>query len=364
MPQRHGHTEQLPACYALVLPGLETIAADEIKDVLGGEIKKTAPGLVVFRVPEIDTRLLRLRTTEDVYVFAWGTDQLTYRALDLEKIRRWTAQDARWERLLQIHHAVRPKPKGKPSFRLVTQMNGQHGYRRTDARKALAEGLAGKLPASWRHAEENAALEIWLNIDGATAICGVRLSDRTMRHRTYKLQHLSASLRPTVAAAMARVANLRTGQVVLDPMCGAGTILAEILELGKYANMRPSLILGGDLDLSALRAAAPNLRSLGKAQLLRWDSTQLPLASQTVDRIVCNPPFGKKLGDPKTIGALYAGIVREWQRVLKARGQAVTLISDLAALKKAASTVGWQMQENFRVRILGQPAFISVWKRG
>ena len=38
-------------------------------------------------------------------------------------------------------------------------MNGTHGYRRIDAREALAEGLAGKLPASWRHAEENAAVE-------------------------------------------------------------------------------------------------------------------------------------------------------------------------------------------------------------
>src|SRR5207249_918130 len=82
------------------------------------------------------------------------------------------------------------------TFRLVAQMTGTHGYRRIDAREALAEGLAGKLPASWRHAEENAAVEIWLTIEGATAVCGLRLSDRTMRHRTYKMEHLPASLRP------------------------------------------------------------------------------------------------------------------------------------------------------------------------
>ena len=64
-----------PPCYAVVHPGLEPIAAEEIERDLGGEVKKTGPGFVVFRVPEIDERLLSLRTTEDVFLFAWGTDQ-------------------------------------------------------------------------------------------------------------------------------------------------------------------------------------------------------------------------------------------------------------------------------------------------
>src|SRR6516225_7450059 len=211
----------LPPCYALVQPGLEPVASEEIERDLGGEVKRTGRGLVVFRVPEIDDRVLALRTVEDVFLLAWGTDQLTYRAEDLEHIRRWTAQKADWPWLLQLHHAIRPKPKGKPTYRLVTQMTGEHGYRRIDAREALAKGLAGKLPASWRHAEENAAVEVWLTIDGATAYCGLRLSDRTMRHRSYKLEHIAASLRPTLAAAMVRLAEIKPNQVVLDPMCGA-----------------------------------------------------------------------------------------------------------------------------------------------
>src|SRR5207244_1805177 len=123
------------------------------------------------------------------------------------------------------------------TYHLVTQMNGEHGYRRTDAREALARGLAGKLPASWRQAEEDAAVEVWLTIEGSTAVCGLRLSDRTMRHRKYKLEHLPASLRPTVAAAMVRLADLKPRMVVLDPMCGAGTILAEVLEATRRDQM-------------------------------------------------------------------------------------------------------------------------------
>jgi tRNA (guanine6-N2)-methyltransferase len=351
-----------PPLYAVVHPGLESVAADEITRELGGEVKRTAPGLIVFRVPEVDESALRLRTTEDVFLLAWGTDKLTYRAEDLDRIRRWTAHDADWARLLQLHHAVRPKPKGRPSYRLVTQMTGEHGYRRVDAAKALSRGLAGKLPASWRPAEENAAVEVWLTIHGATAVCGVRLSDRTMRHRTYKLEHLPASLRPTLAAAMVRLAGARPGQVVLDPMCGAGTILAEQLQAGRRGGRVE--VWGGDLDFRALRAAAVNLRRLGDASLARWDAARLPLPTGSVDRVVSNPPFGKQLGSPEEVGTLYGRAVPEYDRVLKAGGRAVLLVSDFTPLRRAARRAGWELEQQLRVRILGQPAALTVWRTG
>ena len=260
---KHRPEPVTPACYAMVHPGLEEVAADEVARDHGGEVKRTAPGLVVFRVGEIDPLLLELRTTEDVFLLAWGTDQLTHRAADLDQIRRWT-RGADWPTLLRIHHAVRPKPKGRPTYRLIAQMEGHHAYLRRDARKALAAGLLGKFPDSWRPAEENAAVEVWLTIDGARAVCGVRLSDRTMRHRTYKLEHRPASLRPTVAAAMVRLAEIKPRHVVLDPMCGAGTILAEHLESMRRARgVLPAW--GGDSDFGAVRAAAANLRHLGPA---------------------------------------------------------------------------------------------------
>ena len=146
---KHRPEPVTPACYAMVHTGLEEVAGDEVARDLGGEVKRTAPGLVVFRVGEIDPSLLELRTTEDVFLLAWGTDQLTHRAADLDQIRRWT-RGADWPTLLRIHHAVRPKPKGRPTYRLVTQMTGKHGYLRKHAREALARGLAGKLPASWQ----------------------------------------------------------------------------------------------------------------------------------------------------------------------------------------------------------------------
>jgi tRNA (guanine6-N2)-methyltransferase len=362
MPPRRSSPEP-PPCYAIVFPGLEKVATEEIAAVLHGDIKRTASGLVVFRVPQIDSAVFELRTVEDVFLLAWGTDQLAYRASDLKRIRAWTAHEVNWDQLLRIHHALRPKPKGKPTYRLVAQMTGEHGYRRIDARKALAEGLTGKLPASWRPVEENAAVEIWLTIHGATAVCGLRLSDRTMRHRGYKLEHLPASLRPTLAAAMARLAEFQPRQVVLDPMCGAGTILAEVLEEARGEGIRLAAVLGGDLQAAALPAAERNLRHLGHVLLLRWDARALPLPDRSVDRIVCNPPFGKQLSRPEEIGPLYRDFIAECDRLLRPSGRAVLLASDQAALREAVAAAGWSPVRQFRVRVLGQPAFVSVWRK-
>jgi tRNA (guanine6-N2)-methyltransferase len=351
-----------PACYATVMPGLEPVAAEEVERTLGAEVKRTGKGVVVFRVPTIDRSLLELRTTEDVFLLAWGTDQLTLRAVDLEHIRRWTERSADWNRLLQLHHGVHVKPKGKPGYRLVTQMSGEHGYLRRDARRALSEGLVGKLPTSWRHVDENAAVEVWLTIDGPTAVCGLRLSDRTMRHRTYKLEHLPASLRPTLAAAMVRLAEARPGHVVVDPMCGAGTLLAEQLAVAwSGATDKPLVIWGGDRDRTALNCAEFNLTRIGKPALVRWDATHLPLAGASVDRIISNPPFGVQLGEPEEIGPLYRAMTTEYDRVLRPQGRVVILAADAAAVREAAGAVGWKRLRELRVRVLGQPAVISVW---
>ncbi len=212
-------------------------------------------------------------------------------------------------------------------------MEGKHGYLRRDAGKAMARGLAGKLPESWKPAEENAAVEVWLTIDGATAVCGLRLSDRTMRHRTYKLEHRPASLRPTLAAAMVRLAEIKPLHVVLDPMCGAGTLLAEHLTAMRAIRIPIPAALGGDIDAGAVRAASANLRRLGAVHLARWDATRLPLAAASVDRIVSNPPFGKQMGEPEEIGPLYRGMVREYDRVLRPGGRAVLLSSDAEKLR-------------------------------
>src|SRR4051794_19646666 len=164
----------VPPCYATVQPGLEEVAAEEITRDLGGQVKKLDRGFLVFRAPDITPDLLNLRTVEDVFLLAWGSDALSYRATDLDKIERWTAREPDWTRLLQLHHRVHPKPKGKPTYHLVTQMTGEHGYRRGGAPQAPAPRRGGKPPARRKPAPDNTAGAGGVANDGPQGPCGPR----------------------------------------------------------------------------------------------------------------------------------------------------------------------------------------------
>lgn len=349
--------------YAQVQSGLEPVVADEITRDLGGNVKRTSRGTVVFTLPRVTEKVLQLRTTEDVFLLAWGSNSLTYRPPDLDNFRRWTARKPDWPDLFKKHHVVRPRTKGKPTFHLVCQMQGEHAYKRADARQALIDGLAGTIPAGWHPTDENAWLEIWLTIRGQTAVCGVRLSDRTMRHRTYKEDHVLASLRPTVAAAMVRLAGVGPGMTVLDPMCGAGTILAEAIVTAGRRRGAPVQVVGGDIDPNAVFVTGQNLQRVGPATLARWDARRLPLPTASVDRIVTNPPFGKQLSSPDEVPPLYAAAAAEWNRVLRPGGRAVVVVSDEDALRTPLQAMGWQQTRGLRVRVLGQAAQVSVWRK-
>ncbi len=353
---------ELPPFYAQVLPGLESIAADEIQRDLGGEIKRTERGLIVFKLEHVDESLLNLRTVEDVFLLAWGSDALTYKASDLDSIQKWSRKPD-WKRLLSLHAQIHPKLKGKPTYRYICQAQGPHVYQRKHASRAVMDGMEGVIPATWKPAEENAWLEIWLSIVKERAVCGIRLSDRTMRHRVYKQEHTPASLRPTVAGAMVRLAGAGPEMTVLDPMCGAGTIIAEQIELSKLRRAGRVETWGGDNDMNALRAAVTNLRKVGPSLLAHWDAAKLPFAPSSVDRIICNPPFGKQISDPEAIWPLYRYTIREFNRVLKAGGRAVLLVSDQPALREAIEQTAWTATRQYSVEILGQGATISVWQK-
>jgi tRNA G10 N-methylase Trm11 len=151
---------------------------------------------------------------------------------------------------------------------------------------------------------------------------------------------------------------------VLDPMCGAGTILAEAIDVartrGKGGRVR---VLGGDIDPNAVFVASQNLEKLGPVDLARWDATALPLETASVDRIICNPPFGKQLSSPDRIGPLYEAAAAEWDRVLKPGGRAVLLAMEQDVLRRILLSRGWSAARELKVRLLGQPTVLSVWNK-
>ena len=345
---------------ASVLPGLEDIAGEEIERRLkGAEVVASRRGWVVFRYPGNAADLLKLRTTEDVFVILFRTAGLSpYRKEAIPLLTRMARNSRYWDQALIRFHEARQRRVRRVTFRVVAQMTGKHAFRRHEARDAVLSGVQTRW-SRWKPVLDDAHLEIWASIIGRWALIAIRLSDRTMRHRTYKAAHRPASLRPTLAAAMVHLSLPRPVDRFCDPMCGAGTILAERALNGPYG-----ILIGGDIDPDALHAARANLRRNVACTLHRWDARTLPVRSRSLDAVVCNLPFGEKTGSHTDNPALYSRFFRQLIHVLCPGGRAVLLTSEKKLMHSLLRRhTPLHCEREILVGVLGQAARIYVLRK-
>jgi tRNA (guanine6-N2)-methyltransferase len=354
--------------YAHTMPGLEEVAWIEIRSRLVGasfEATKTLRdknGFVFFRYAGSPADLLDLRTPEDIFFLVARIPRVAWGREGLEQIQQLVARDRFLDAGLRLHSQVARRSGGRGgTFRVISRMaGGRQPYRRIDFQRAMEKALKKRLGGQWRIVEQGEDVEIWVNLIGLDFVCGLRLSDAQMRHREYKRAHVAASLRPSVAAAMVWLTKPQPEDVFLDPLCGAGTLLVERGRIERHA-----LLLGGDIDADALRAAAQNIGPRHKPrQLLRWDVGCLPLASASVDKVATNLPFGKRIGSPQENQRLYRTVFGEIDRLLRPRGRAVVLSSETELIKDTLRQVsGLQIVHGYSVTILGQRARTYVVER-
>ncbi len=340
------------------MPGLETLAFSEIRaQAPDTELVKFARGIALFRTEASPATLLATRTSEDIFFalahitgLRHGHDAL--RVLHSATLHADMAQALRIWR--QAHGGIQPK-----TWRVVSQMSGSYDFRRMDAGESVTSALRRVLPRNMRLVEDDADLEVWLWLGGSEVLIGLRLSDATMRHRRYKREHLPASLRPTVAATMSLLARPTAQDIVLDPLCGAGTILIE------RALMAPlDRAIGGDMRDEAIAMARRNARAAGIIATWRvWDARSLSLDNDSVTRIITNLPFGKQLGSREENVELYKAVIQECGRVMVADGLLVSLTSEDRLWTMILRDHGWRIVKKVVFVVLGQPASIFVTER-
>jgi hypothetical protein len=56
-------------------------------------------------------------------------------------------------------------------------------------------------------------------------------------------------------------------------------------------------------------------------------------------------------------------MVLEMDRVLRPGGKAVLIVSDARGLREAVAGLGWAVAQRLKVRILGQAALVSAWRK-
>lgn len=219
-------------------------------------------------------------------------------------------------------------------------------------------------------------VNVYLRHNQATV--SIDLSGESLHRRSYRARNTQAPLKENLAAAILLSADWprlsRQGWALIDPMCGSGTFLIEAAmiaadiapgilrdyfgfsywkqhdreawkrlkadaERRRQAGLsRLPLICGGDADPEAAEAARANIAEAGLSDWIQVYERRLldwPAVSQSLPPaglIVCNPPYGERMGDVTNLDRLYeslGNIVRE-----SMPGWRTALITDNAQLGK------------------------------
>ena len=163
------------------------------------------------------------------------------------------------------------------------------------------------------------------------------------------------SLPSVVAAAMVFAAKPQSNEVILDPVMGTGTILAEAAQMAPGARL-----IGSDIDPAAVALARRSLAHVGGARLLHRDSTRANRDERSITLTLANLPFGKRHKSASGNRALYEAILRRSLEHAVPEWRAVLLTSDEEALRSAVSAIGGlTLSTVASIRVRGQAA--TIW---
>jgi predicted RNA methylase len=303
--------------------------------------------------------LATIRTAEDVFAIVGYRAEISNDSNVLARVLGVSRDAPFVESALADRAAITPRARAgrRIYYRVIARMAGDHDFRRLDFQRAVERGIAERVDHTWRLAEDESeeCTEFWATMLPGEFILEVRLSDRSQRHRDYKVAHRPGSLRPSVAAALAWMSQPSDDDVVLDPFCGGGTVLIERAMIGRYA-----MLYGSDRDTGALAAARANVGPRHKPiELNSWDAAKIPLAAHSVSKIITNLPWGERFGSHRDNRRLYPRWFAEMARILKPAGLAVVLTSESGLIANIAGRMGLTVERAIRVQVLG--AFATAY---
>ncbi|MGP1572240.1 bifunctional 23S rRNA (guanine(2069)-N(7))-methyltransferase RlmK/23S rRNA (guanine(2445)-N(2))-methyltransferase RlmL [Aggregatibacter segnis] len=189
-------------------------------------------------------------------------------------------------------------------------------------------------------------IHAYLNRDDV--VLSLDLSGDALHMRGYREDTGKAPLRETLAAAIVLRSGWQRGTPLVDPMCGSGTLLIEAAQM--EAQIAPQLyrlhwgfdfwqghnqaawekvkeealalaedekqrensphFYGFDLDHRVLQKAKQNAKNAGVAHLMQWQQGDVAAIKNpcpnVVGTVICNPPYGERLGTTPALIALYS----------------------------------------------------------
>ncbi|XP_045349600.1 THUMP domain-containing protein 3 [Leopardus geoffroyi] len=258
-------------------------------------------------------------------------------------------------------------------FRVTCNRAGEkHCFSSNEAARDFGGGVQDYF--KWKADMTNFDVEVLLNIHDNEIVVGIALTEESLHRRN--ITHFGpTTLRSTLAYGMLRLCAPQPTDIIVDPMCGTGAIPIE--GATEWSNCYH---IAGDNNPLAVNRAANNISSLlTKSQIkegkvswglpidaVQWDICNLPLRTGSVDIIVTDMPFGKRMGSKKRNWNLYPACLREMSRICRpGTGRAVLLTQDKKCFTKALSGMGhvWRKVHTVWVNIGGLHAAVYLLKR-
>ena len=321
--------------------GIEPLVADELA-ALNAEIERTTVAGVLGRasLATIYQMCLWSRLANRIILTVARSEGID-RADDVLQASRSVA----WETLMPAQATLRVDFHGRSEGVRHTQFGAQT-VKDGVVDRFQARGLAR--PSVDPHRPDT---RLYAHLHRNVLTLGIDLSGDSLHMRGYRLQGGKAPLKENLAAALlvraGWPARARTGDVLVDPLCGAGTLLIEgalmacdiAPNLGRtrwgfegWRQHDPALwasleqearwrahagkrrcraaFIGQDVDGDVLEAAAANARRAGVDHLMtltRGDATRLTaLAPNEKGLVITNPPYGERIGDMPALVPLYS----------------------------------------------------------
>lgn len=198
---------------------------------------------------------------------------------------------------------------------------------------------------------------VYLRLDDDHCQVSLDSSGDLLHRRGYRKANVAAPLRENLAAACLLALGYDGSQTLVDGMTGSGTFAIEaaliaarrapggersfafmawpkyreglwrqLLEEARRTEVDPmSAIIAVDSNPKAIAAAQQNLQAAGVEEHVRLDCRPLQqlIAATGQGLIVCNPPYGERLGRTaalqalyRDLGRVYHGTFNSWQGAL------------------------------------------------
>jgi len=328
--------------FAITNRGLEFICSNEIATLPG----VTHPTISYRRVSASTNTLsplLSLRTVDDVFIHLATWEDIDNKRSALSRIAELCAHIDLQNVIDEIKH-IRPI-KMPPYFSVTANFVGKRNYTTDEIKLATADGIRRQFK-QWIYSleDQKCDLNIRIFIEHNQAYAGLRIASSPLNKRHYKISHILGSLNPPVAAALVQLSNSKPNSLILDPFCGAGTILIEAFTMG-YS------MIGGDYNPQAISAALRNIiASKTPLSLNYWDAKNLPLGIHTVDTIITNLPWGKQVAIEQSLTLFHGKICSELERVIKPNGVMVLL----TAFPELVQFRNFYVRHKFEISLFGQ----------